>query len=182
MERIDVKPGIYLINDFLSQDECDNLVRTSENLGYEAAKVNLDGEQQLFTMVRNNERVLHKNEDWADVYWNRLESFVEDIGNSKAIGLNEMFRFYKYTNQQRFKKHRDGSYIRTQTEYSLLTFMVYLNDDYKGGRTLFEDCHIVPERGTALIFRHELKHEGEKILAGTKYVFRSDIMFRLNST
>ena len=101
------------------------------------------------------------------------------IGNSYAIGLNEMLRFYKYSPGQRFKMHRDGSYIRNETEFSYYTFMVYLNDDYEGGQTKFDSGEFVnPKKGTALIFEHSLRHEGARLTQGSKYVLRSDIMYK----
>jgi len=40
---------------------------------------------------------------------------------------------------------------------SKLTFMVYLNDDFEGGYTDFEDFKIWPECGMAAIFNHKLE-------------------------
>jgi len=182
MKKITLTEDIYLIENFLSDKECDELISFSENEGYEEAKVNIDGEQKLVTMIRNNQRVLHFNDTWARLYWDKLNSFSQKpIGNSSAIGLNELFRFYRYTPQQRFKKHRDGSHVKNKEERSKETFMVYLNDDFEGGKTLFFDNIINPKKGTALVFRHELKHEGQKVLSGTKYVLRSDIMHRVTT-
>lgn len=181
MKKVTLDPEIYLIEDFLTQEECDALIDFSEEKGYEEAKVNLDGKQVLMTMVRNNERYLDLNKDRANEYWEKLSKFHPRVlGNSTAIELNELFRFYKYTEKQRFKKHRDGRFERNETEFSAYTFMVYLNDDYSGGETAFNEITVNPKKGTALIFRHELKHEGKPIIDGIKYVLRSDIMYRLN--
>jgi len=180
MKKIIITADIYLIEDFLSDKECDDLIRFSENEGYEEAKVNIDGKQKLVTMIRNNQRVLHFNDTWASLYWEKLNSFPQKpIESSFAIGLNELFRFYRYTPEQRFKKHRDGSHVKNEEERSKETFMVYLNDDFEGGKTLFLENEIIPKKGTALVFRHELKHEGQKVISGTKYVLRSDIMHRI---
>jgi prolyl 4-hydroxylase len=99
--------------------------------------------------------------------------------NSHAIGLNELFRFYRYQPGQEFKKHRDNSYIRNNKEASYFTFMIYLNDNFTGGATTFKDIVVKPKQGTALVFYHYLEHEGSEVTEGTKYVLRSDIMFRL---
>ncbi len=180
MKKIELAEGIFVIKDFLSGKECDDLINFSENQGYNPAKVNIHGRERMMTMVRNNERVLHKDEDFAQTYWEKLKPHCnEQIGNRVPVGLNEMFRFYKYGVHQRFKRHRDGSFVRNTMEKSLLTFMVYLNDDFEGGTTEFDDIEINPKQGMALIFDHELKHEGKKIISGFKYVLRSDIMYRL---
>jgi len=51
----------------------------------------------------------------------------------------------------------------------------------EGGATNFKDISIKPETGMALIFKHELLHEGAKVTAGLKYVLRSDVMYRRNA-
>jgi len=60
--------------------------------------------------------------------------------------------------------------------------MIYLNDDFKGGETKFNDLIVAPKKGTALIFYHYLEHEGSEVIEGTKYVLRTDIMYRLKNS
>ena len=89
-----------------------------------------------------------------------------------------MFRIYKYSPGQRFKMHRDGSYIRNEHEKSFYTFLIYLNDDFEGGETEFEGLFTVaPKKGSALVFHHPLRHEGKTLISGLKYVLRTDIMY-----
>jgi prolyl 4-hydroxylase len=38
---------------------------------------------------------------------------------------------------------------------------------------------VTPEAGLALIFDHDLLHEGAAVLEGQKYVLRSDVMYGL---
>ena len=74
----------------------------------------------------------------------------------------------------------DGYYQRSNGEQSLLTFMLYLNEDFEGGETLFQNGVIIrPQTGMILVFRHTLYHEGAAVTRGRKYVLRSDIMFSL---
>lgn len=180
MNNIKETSEIYTIDHFLSDTECDELIAKSEALGYEEAKVNMDGGQRMMKMIRDNERVMYTDTIYAFQLWKKLKPYIRPIiGNSYAIGLNEMLRFYKYSPGQRFKMHRDGSYIRNETEFSYYTFMVYLNDDYEGGQTKFESGEFVsPKKGTALIFEHSLRHEGARLTQGQKYVLRSDIMYK----
>ena len=93
------------------------------------------------------------------------------------MGLNERFRYYRYAPGQAFRWHCDGSFVRCETQRSLLTFMVYLNEAFGGGATEFEDRSIVPQTGGAIVFDHHLCHQGAEVTHGTKYVLRSDIMF-----
>lgn len=177
----EISENLLVIEDFLSPGECDQYILWSENKGYEEAKVQMGDEQRMMKAVRNNSRIMFTDEQLAEKLWNQLSPFVPAVfGKSHAIGLNEMFRFYKYEPGERFKRHRDGSYIRNETEASYFTFMVYLNADFKGGTTLFAKNEIVPKTGMALVFEHSLLHEGTPVTEGTKYVLRSDVMYKLN--
>lgn len=55
--------------------------------------------------------------------------------------------------------------------------MVYLNDSAEGGETRFEHATVRPRAGLALVFDHYLPHEGAPVIAGQKYVLRSDVMY-----
>ncbi|SFD15397.1 2OG-Fe(II) oxygenase superfamily protein [Chitinophaga sp. CF118] len=182
MEKHVYTQDIFTISNFLSREECDALIQKSEAIGYEEATVTAaGGVQRMLKEVRNNERVLYKDESYAAIIWNRLKDFVpEGKSDATACGLNELFRFYKYSPGQRFKMHKDGSFIRDASEASQYTFMIYLNDEYTGGETIFASGEIIrPETGSALIFHHPLRHEGSLLTAGVKYVLRTDIMYKL---
>lgn len=175
-----VSENIIIIPDFLTHKECDQLIVLSETHGYDEATVETEKGSKMLKDVRNNERLLWKDEIHATELWKRVRQFVPaKIGNSVAVGLNELFRFYKYGPGQLFKKHIDESFIRNEYEASYLTFLIYLNDDYAGGETKFNDKAIKGKKGEGLIFLHSLPHEGAEVTAGFKYVLRTDIMYRL---
>jgi prolyl 4-hydroxylase len=73
--------------------------------------------------------------------------------------------------------HADGNFKRLNGERSMLTFMVYLNDDFVGGETVFIETTVKPQRGMALIFHHGLLYEGTSVTSGRKYVLCSDVMY-----
>lgn len=56
--------------------------------------------------------------------------------------------------------------------------MIYLNDCYEGGATCFRHATVTPRQGMALVFDHEQIHEGGEVLAGIKYVLRTDVLSR----
>jgi hypothetical protein len=180
MKRIDYHPEIYVIADFLSQEECTNLIAIAENIGFEEAQVQVgENKQSMLKGVRNNERILYMNQELADQFWQRALPWITSVDNYTAVGLNEQFRFYKYSPGQRFKMHKDGSFKRSETEQSFYTFLLYLNDDFEGGATEFQEiCTISPKQGSLLIFHHPLRHEGKILIAGNKYALRSDVMYR----
>ncbi|QHT65891.1 oxidoreductase, 2OG-Fe(II) oxygenase [Rhodocytophaga rosea] len=172
---------IFTVENFLSKEECEHYISLSEEVGYEIAKVNTESGQRVLTQVRNNNRVLYNNEALAQLLWEKAKPFIpEKIGNSTAIGFNELFRFYRYEPGQQFRGHFDQSYIRNAEEVSFVTFMIYLNDDFEGGETTFQDFWIEPKQGMALIFFHDLYHSGREVSRGIKYVLRTDVMYRLS--
>lgn len=180
MQLTKLNNNIFTIDNFWTKQECESYISTSEGIGYEPATIETERGQRIVEAVRNNNRVIYTDRLLAAQLWLQLSPFAPaQIGNSKAIGLNELFRFYKYQPGQEFKKHRDQSFIRNETEASYYTFMIYLNDNYEGGETTFNDLTIHPEQGLALIFLHDLEHEGSAVRQGVKYVLRTDIMFRL---
>lgn len=181
MEKHAYTPEIFTLKNFLSPEECTALIEKSEAMGYEEATVDVGhGVQRMIKGVRNNERVLYKEEAYATFIWDRLKPFApEGTDNRSAVGVNELFRFYKYSPGQRFKMHKDGSFERNRFEASQYTFMIYLNEAYTGGETIFASGEIIrPETGTALVFHHPLRHEGALLTAGVKYVLRTDIMYK----
>jgi len=181
MKKITLHPEVFLIENFLSAQECDGYVDKYKNEPFEEAKVSVHGQQVMNKGVRNNDRLLLFDHDLADHLWHKIKEFVPyDLGAYEALGLNEMFRVYKYSPGQRFRMHRDGTYHRNENECSFYSFLIYLNDDFKGGETAFRKLQtILPKKGMALVFRHPHRHEGKELLEGVKYVLRTDIMYRL---
>ena len=181
MKVIQFEDNIILIEEFLSPKSCSSLIRRSEAIGYEKSKIQLsNGQQVVNESVRNNERILHFDMDLASIYWEKAKSYIPaKFGIYTAYGLNEMFRFYKYEKGQQFKMHADGSYTKNEHESSFFTFMIYLNDDFEGGETVFEDkCVVKPKTGSLLLFYHPLRHQGNIVDAGFKYVLRTDVMYK----
>jgi hypothetical protein len=95
--------------------------------------------------------------------------------------------------------HYDGNFVRSTSERSMKTFMLYLNGGFGGGSTNFIDekqqltkdpvtgifkadeanilLKVVPEPGMAIVFNHEILHEGEQLKDGVKYIMRTDLMY-----
>ncbi len=180
MKKIEHHPQIITIENFFTQKECNIYIKNGEEKGFEEAKVNLRGQQTMLKSMRDNERFLFFDEDLAKNLWDRIKEFIPQNSKSyTAFGLNEMFRIYKYTVGQKFKMHSDGSYKKSDSKASKYSFLIYLNDDFDGGETLFEDkFSIQPKKGAALLFKHYHRHEGKALVDGTKYVLRTDIMFQ----
>lgn len=178
---------VFTVDQFFTREECDQYIRISEDFGYEDALVSSPGGQVLRTDIRNNQRVMFRNDEIAGFLWERAADFVPgEFDGRAAIGVNEMLRFYRYDPGQQFNWHQDFPFERDNGERSFLTFMIYLNDDFEGGETSFEDSYsdepfepfsVVPQTGMALFFEHGTYHIGELVSRGRKYVLRTDVMY-----
>ena len=194
---------VFTVSGFLQPAECDQYIQISEDIGYEDALVtfakdtgvgnaNRTAGQKRIPQVRNNQRVMFKSEVIANLLWERASDFVPSEHQGRlAIGCNEMVRFYRYDAGQKFNWHVDFPYERDNGEKSFWTLMVYLNDGCEGGETSFEDSYseesfddfqVVPSKGMALFFDHGIHHKGEPVLAGRKYVLRTDVMYSAEDT
>ncbi|WNG62878.1 2OG-Fe(II) oxygenase [Archangium gephyra] len=175
--------SIVTVSNFLSPEECEALIRQTLAEGYQDAPITTFRGFAMRPDIRNNTRVMKDDPAMADRLWERMKGFVpvhhRRIGTWRAHGLNERFRYYRYTEGQYFKWHSDGPFIRSTEELSLFTAMVYLNDDFEGGTTDFQSGpSVAPRRGMLLLFEHSLMHQGAPVLRGHKYVLRTDVMFR----
>lgn len=178
---------VFTVEDFLTSEECNRYIRISEDFGYEDALVSSPRGHVLRSDVRNNERVMFESEEIAEWLWTRACELVpHEYEGRFAIGVNEMLRFYRYDPGQRFNWHQDFPFERDNGEQSQLTLMVYLNDDFEGGETSFEDSYsdqpfdefkVMPKQGMALFFEHAIHHKGEPVSRGRKYVLRTDVMY-----
>ncbi|XP_038067998.1 probable prolyl 4-hydroxylase 10 [Patiria miniata] len=181
------KTAFFLDNVF-TKEECKELIRRSEEKGYEQALVNIGGgRQKLMLSARNNQRCLIDSTELVDAFWERLAEFIpQPFYGYKALGLNERLRFLRYDPGEYFKPHFDGSYERKNGEHSMVTVQIYLNEGFKGGSTTFlpyfnsdddPPVECVPKIGRVLIFEHRLYHEGSMLKDGRKYAIRTDVMY-----
>lgn len=180
MKLFEYSADAFAIVDFLSPEECDQLVAGAEEAGFSEAPVEGTSGPILDSRVRDNSRVVFDDLELAADLWQRCEEFiVSPIEAWLPVSLNERFRIYRYDKYQSFHWHSDGRFSRSQYEESRRTFMVYLNDDFEGGATSFREFRVYPARGMALCFDHALSHEGSMVSEGRKYVLRTDVMYRL---
>lgn len=181
---------VFVIHEFLSPEECAEYIRITEEAGYGPAPITTAGGFVMAPEIRNNERVMLDNFAWAAKLWERAKPLMPSpFRGAEATGLNERFRFYRYDEGHTFRPHIDGHFARND-ERSQLTFMIYLSGACEGGETViyFSDdglthpdgaeLRVKPETGKALVFFHYLLNEGAPVLAGRKYVLRTDVMYR----
>ncbi|CAF4922101.1 unnamed protein product, partial [Rotaria sp. Silwood1] len=109
-------------------------------------------------------------------------------GDWEMSGVNEAMRLNKYRHDEYFAPHKDAQYAPNGDERSLLSLVIYLNDNYEKGETKFyfpkaapkfntkgltieeeiqaysglengyECVTIKPKKGYAVLFTHNLLH------------------------
>eukprot|EP01125_Pyxidicula_operculata_P007220 TRINITY_DN2454_c0_g1_i2.p1 TRINITY_DN2454_c0_g1~~TRINITY_DN2454_c0_g1_i2.p1 ORF type:complete len:975 (-),score=208.94 TRINITY_DN2454_c0_g1_i2:42-2966(-) len=198
---------LFTIENFLTKKECQSLIDCSEKMKYSSIEWEYDPAYRNATRVVTVSDVLSQAM-WKRLMQNIDSSDIADIrpfgfgneGTWTPFCVNECIRFTKYTAGQFFKPHKDGSFVRNNENRSIWTIMVYLNDtdSFKGGNTTFysagelgdheeQDKQNVklevvheqtPKTGMAVIFNHDLNHEGGEVTQGWKYILRTDVMFR----
>lgn len=200
--KVENVPGAFVLENFLTDDECRRLIEATSAMGYKLAKVSTSAGMKTMTDIRNNSRVIwHTRKSHSGVLFDRLQPFLDDSDEDRIgvpYALNERLRFFHYVAGQQFKPHFDGGFGRSRSDQSWMTFIVYLQSPTEGGYTKFygdqrygrrrtsgeTTASVAPTAGTALLFyhdRHPLSplHEGAVVEAGDKYAMRSDVMYRM---
>lgn len=195
--------GTYctIIDGLIRREEAEEWIKLTESYGYSEALVN----GRDFKDIRNSGRCMIDDSAAAAVLYDRIfkvlrstrfderiEPFAMNGGRNPAVGVNDRFRFLRYTEGQYFKPHFDGSYQRPDgRSRSMVTVQLYLNEGMEGGATTIlspsvidhdydEDeviAKVVPKVGRVLLFDHKTMHEGALLTGGVKYAVRTEIMY-----
>lgn len=177
---------VWLVENSFTGQECQDLIAAAEEHGFGATNYRKD--------YRGNLRLITIDPSLASAMWLRLQPFVPatlelDGETWEATGLNECWRLSKYHPGDRFGRHCDANFMRNADEMSLLTVNIYMNADFEGGSTRFYadgrakevNLTIRPQPGLCLLFRQppgaQYYHDGEEVVSGQKYLFRSDVVY-----
>lgn len=192
----------FVLHNVLSKKECDQIIEYGKKKGFES----LAGEYN--PAYRKSERILVDDDEFGNILLKRVKPFLTKKvrltkqtrtlyvydkirGIWKLDKVNPRFRLCKYEPGGFFKKHLDSGYHpKTHSHRTLVTIMVYLNDDYQNGETIFYDVNddykevfrLKSKPGDCLIFNQKILHEGNKVNNGVKYMIRSDIFYTLEQS
>ncbi len=175
MDNVLVIPGFY------TKEECEDELAYAAKAGFLVQKYGSHDRRRAFIDDRARAEQIYKKLKIPP-----LETFFkdlrpdpfEDIKVWEPTGLNYRLRYYKYEIGQLFSRHFDIMFRINDDTRTFLTFIVYLNDEFEGGQTVFDDMVVVPKMGDAILFPHELKHEGATVTKGCKIILRSDVIYR----
>ena len=178
MKTTNYGAGVFTIEDYLTPAECAHYIARGEQMGYQESEIAFEGGSRMLKEHRNNNRVVFDDPALAALLFGKAQQALPPVIDGwRLSGFNERLRYYRYGPEEYFKWHKDGTYARSKLEESFLTFMIYLNEGFEGGMTEFKWEKIAPRTGMALVFPHRLFHQSASIIAGTKYVLRTDVMY-----
>jgi hypothetical protein len=119
----------------------------------------------------------------ADTFFNKLKKLT---GDPRYLKPNKLIMSGTYTPGDSFGLHTDtGLYYNIQENTkSKWTLLIYLNDNFEGGETIFysetgEKVIIKPEKGKALLFDIDLWHKGNELISGTKHWIGCEIIGKI---
>lgn len=182
-------PLVETAGSLLSELECDYLIHLSQP-HLQTARVVTVAEQQPLDTYRTGDTA-----NFAPVIDILVDWLTERICNVVAMPVShaEPTAIIRYQPGQQYFEHGDylpeGSALTTQElgGQRIKTVLVYLNQDFQGGRTVFPavDLKVTPVTGTALVFANAddsgkpveaSRHAGEVVIAGQKWLL--SIWFR----
>jgi len=176
-EQLSASPDIRLFPGIFSADECDFLIERSQPSLQPSVVVDPRTGQQVPNPVRTSDAVafpLVTESPAIHALCRRLAAASET-----QVKQGEPLQVLRYRPGQQYRPHFDA--IGDADNQRVLTFLVYLNDDFQGGETEFiaTGLKIKGRKGDGLLFRNadasgapdpNSQHAGLPVTAGEKYL------------
>jgi len=170
---------IVKINNFLTFEECDKFIDQIDN------KKNIN-EFTNSTYAKTDKYI---SNDLANYFYEKIkEKNISELQD--VIRPNNLIMTAKYDPGMEFGIHTDTGlyYNKKENISSKYTVLVYLNDDFEHGETIFYDNYftetdiVKPIKGTCIIFNMTIFHKGAKVEKGYKYWIGCELIAPLNDT
>jgi hypothetical protein len=139
---------IISIPNFFSHNECSDIIKKSNKIGFST----VDSYERN---KRDSDRLCVLDNNLAMIIWHRMkdlkimekvQSFemvpygFETNGKWMPKNINECMRISKYESGSKgFVYHYDSQYCKDIGTKSIMSVIIYLNDDFVGGNTIFRD-------------------------------------------
>ncbi len=188
-------PKICIIDDFLSENECDHIINKAKDQ-LKRALVAGNGKGYVSKGRSGKNCWMAHNAD--NIFNNVVGRIAELVGY--PLDNAESFQVIYYDVDQQYRRHCDAWKFDTSDKSArcllrggqrMVTALVYLNDVGAGGETRFTklDINVNPKKGRLLLFHNCLKdsnvvhplieHAGMPVIKGEKYAF--NLWFRQQS-
>lgn len=176
-EQLSSAPDVRLFPGLFSADECDFLIERSAPALQPSLVVDPRSGRQIPNPVRTSDAVgfpLVTESPAIHALCRRLAAASET-----HVKAGEPLQVLRYRPGQQYRPHFDA--IGNEGNQRVLTFLVYLNDDYEGGETEFiaTGLKVKGKKGDGLLFRNadqsgapdpNSQHAGLPVTAGEKYL------------
>ncbi len=186
-------PLVYVIEDFITDEECQHFVNASDSK-LERAKT-IGGKDGIYHENRTGSNcwIAHNH---SEVTTNLGQRIADLVGFQ--LKNAESFQVVYYTGGTQYNDHHDAFNHETEEGKKhlerggqrIFTALGYLNDVEEGGSTEFNDLNISikPKKGSLLVWKNVLSgttkvhpeslHAGRPVTKGEKYAF--NLWFREN--
>ena len=199
-----ITPRVFSIDHFLTDSECDQLIEMALAQGLNASTVYSGGlakhQRDLSTRSSTNTWLERSTAELTDQIYRRaahvlqideglLQAPIDDHVHAHAHSLAESLQIVRYKEGEEYTAHHDFVYPSQRQRLQptrFATLLLYLNDDFQGGQTVFPravtvDQHngvsVQPVKGKAVLFYNVLpdgnvddlsQHSSQPIVAGEK--------------
>jgi len=167
---------LKVIDGIFTEEESKELINRADKAGWEFVDRG----------IANYWRSIIVDENLADYIFQGIQHVLpKKFGNQHIVKLSSHFRLSKYDTGGRFEKHTDGINIDNDGLRACMTLNIFLNVPEEGGGTIFYYFYKDEERvlenvrpvvGRGALFYNQIRHEGEKVSKGHKYLIRTDVM------
>lgn len=165
---------IYRLSHFLSSDECEKYMDLIKN-----NKIS-----RPFTDSGNFTNNKWIDAELSELFYQKLQKYeIQD----NILRPNNLIMTGKYVVGNVFSLHTDTGlyYDAEKREKTQWTLLIYLNDNFRGGETVFYDDTwkvtdiIEPQMGMAILFDISLWHKANELLEGEKYWIGCEIIGKI---
>jgi len=131
--------------------------------------------QSESTNIKKINALVHEKINYAnDLYVNTNKFLLPSLNelrlNQETHRLSADYIYRRYDTEDNYEWHAD----KTLNKQFVFSYLLYLNDDFEGGHTLFlhEKLKVIPKMGSILCFPCDLymTHKSTKIKKGTKRI------------
>ena len=176
-EQLSSSPEVQLFSGLFSAEECDFLIERSAPSLRPSLVVDPQTGQQVPNPVRTSDAIGFPLVSESPAIHALCRRLAE--ASNTHVKQGEPLQVLRYRPGQQYRPHFDA--ISDSENQRVLTFLVYLNDDYKGGETEFlsTGLKVKGKKGDGLLFRNadssgvpdpSAQHAGLPVSAGEKFL------------
>lgn len=184
-EKVDIPDyDVHEIPNFLSPDECNQIIELSKGNLFPSKVYSKDDDTLSESTRKSNQCWLDDGNICVKNLSNKVRQYTRTYNNNQ-----EKLQVVQYNKGGFFNPHYDA--CEGDSEYCsrmngshgprLYTMLIYLNDDFEGGETIFPKINktVKPEKGKAVLFKNvddngvvinQSLHGGVPVKHGEKWI------------